>query len=489
MSTLLSRPLLIDQDDHTLEIPDGRLENITDPAVPHPLSAVALQATLGLHVSHLFQKMATDTSTKLMLEIEEALEKWMSSFPAALRDHRPDTRWDAKYPNVPFMRCQINVIAYCYLLAPLKPFLLGIADKETMRTQMGADLRVKGVDTCLDLMRAGERFYDLIFPQNIKYFFIIFFMFDAATVMCSAIVHDVDYSLPKRSQCIRSLRTAQELMDGIAHLSESARISGRLLRKLTATLPLTPAERQILGAGAGAGQQGPSSGGGGGGTNNKKIKTDSSSPPGMPGTARYPYHNNNNDDDDGSGTSVNSGGGGGGGSNNFVHSIGGGGIGIVEPGPASSARTSSLPSSAGSAPYDLHSHLKLPQQQPPQQQQPPYPGTQGYPSMQMPPTTTTGLGGGGWGGGFGDFDLTPVTTGAGIEYGGGGVSAGGAGAGTAGVVTTVGGAGVPGMGVSQGMGVPAQLGDPLTGTYLDPLWDWDRLNMDLSPYSMPQYGL
>lgn len=470
MSTLLSRPLLIDQDDHKLEIPDGRLENITDPAVPHPLSAVALQATLGLHVSHLFQKMATDTSTKLMLEIEEALEKWMSSFPAALRDHRPDTQWDAKYPNVPFMRCQVNVIAYCYLLAPLKPFLLGIADKETMRTQMGADLRVKGVDTCLDLMRAGERFYDLIFPQNIKYFFIIFFMFDAATVMCSAIVHDVDCSLPKRSQCIRSLRTAQELMDGVAHLSESARISGRVLRKLTGTLPLTPAERQILGVGAGAGA-GPSSGGGGG-ANNKKIKTDSSSPTGMLGTdvtrgAGYSYHHS---------------GSGGGGSHNFGNSMGGGGIGIVEPVPASSARTSSLPSSAGSAPYDLHSHLKLPQQQQP------YPTTQGYPSMQMPPTTTIGLGGGGWSGGFGNFDLTPVTTGAGIEYAGGGVSAGGAGAGTAGVVTTVGGADV-GMGVSQGMGLPAQLGDPLTGTYLDPLWDWDRLNMDLSPYSMPQYGL
>ncbi|KAF3761782.1 hypothetical protein M406DRAFT_50052, partial [Cryphonectria parasitica EP155] len=247
MSTLLSRPLLIDQDDHKLEIPDGRLENITNPEIPHPLGSVALQAQLGLYVSHLFQKMDSDRSVKLILDIEDALEKWMGTFPAALRDHRPDTRWDQKYHYIPFMRCQVNIIAYCYLLAPLKTFLCGTADPKIMNTQLGANLRLKGVDTCLDLMKAGEKFYDLIFPQSIKYFFIIFFLFDAATTMCSAIVHDTEHTLPKRSQCLRAVRTAQELMDGMANLSESARISASLLRKLTATLPLTLAEKQTLG--------------------------------------------------------------------------------------------------------------------------------------------------------------------------------------------------------------------------------------------------
>ncbi|KAJ4417808.1 hypothetical protein N0V82_005974 [Gnomoniopsis sp. IMI 355080] len=233
-------------DDQKLELPDGQLENIRDPEMPHPLSSIALQASLGLHVFHLFQKLGTDCSAQLVLEIEAALEKWMGSFPPALRDHCPDTRWDEKYPNVPFMRFQINIIAYTYLLAPLKPYLLGKADPKVIRTPLGSQFRAKGVDTCLDLMKAGEGFYDLAFPQDIKYFFIIFFMFDAATVMCSAIVHDTHHSLPKRNQCIRALRTAQELMDGVAHISESARISAQLLRKLAATLPLTQAEKEIL---------------------------------------------------------------------------------------------------------------------------------------------------------------------------------------------------------------------------------------------------
>lgn len=405
MSTLLSRPLLIDQSDHRLEIPDGRLENISDPEVPHPLSSVALQAQLGLHVSHLFQKMGTDRSVKLVLDIEEALEMWMGTFPAAMRDHRPDTRWDQKYPNVPFMRCQVNVIAYCYLLAPLKPYLLGNADPEIMNTQLGADLRMKGVETCLDLMKASEKFYDLIFPQNVKYFFIIFFMFDAATVMASAIVHDTEYTLPKRNQCIRSLRTAQELMDGVADVSEAARVSAQLLRKLTAKLPLTEAEKQILGVG----QIAPS----------KKIKT--SSPPGAFGAgvaagADYGF---------------------------------GYAQGLHEPSSLSSDRTSSVPSSiVGSTPYVMP-HAQ-PQQQPPSYAA----ATQGYSSMPMPPAMGANWQMVDYGAGLGT-SVMPMTT------------------------------GVVDAGLSGGV-TGLQPGDPLTGTYLDSLWDWNRLNMDLTTNSGPQ---
>lgn len=426
MSTLLSRPLLIDQDDHKLEIPDGRLENITDPEAPHPLSSVALQAGLGVNVSHLFQRMGTDTSVQLVLEIEEVLERWMSTFPAALRDHRPDTRWDAQYPNVPFMRCQINVIAYCYLLAPLKPYLLGNADSKIMNTQLGTDLQLKGVDTCLDLMRASEKFYELIFPQSIKYFFIIFFMFDAATVMCSAIVHDLERTLPKRNQCLRSLRTAQELMDGVTHLSETANISARLLRKLTAALPLTPAEMQVLGVERVL--------------TGKKMKT-SSSPPDAFGSGVPP-------------------------GSEYRFQVAGNGSAST-----SSTRTNSMPNTAVMTPYGVHPRR---QQQQQQQQQPYAQGPNrvqapqgGYGHTPMPPAAGTE-----WA--FPNYGLTaPVTTTTGGGFDGLGVGAAG------GVSVTV----------NVNQVVPAQLGDPLTGTYLDQLWDWDRLNMDLPSYSMPEYGI
>ncbi|KAI7783754.1 hypothetical protein LA080_011463 [Diaporthe eres] len=428
MSTLLSRPLLIDQDDHKLEIPDGRLENITDPAIPHPLSSVALQAELGLHVSHLFQKMGTDYSVELVLEIEDELEKWMGTFPAALRDHRPDTRWDQKHPYVPFMRCQLNIIAYAYLLAPLKPYLLSKADSEIMNSQLGTNLRTKGVDTCLDLMRASEQFYDLIYPSGFKYFFIIFFMFDAATVLCSAIVHDTGYNLPKRSQCIRALRTSQELMDAVAHLSESARLSAMLLRKLCPSLPLTEAEKVTLGVGSPA----PSL--------SKKIKTNptSSSPPGQLAA---------------------------------VASFGGAGAGDYTVSGSLGVGSSSNPSPpVGATPYDMPQLHEQAQ-------------SQDQALYGTPPMMPLGNAGG--------MPVMPAPEWPYVDY----TSILGPAAhqqqpqqpqpaATAPATATATSAQQQQQQFLGGMNP----GDPLSGTFLEPLWDWDHLNLDLSQYAMPNFG-
>lgn len=485
MSTLLSRPLLIDQDDHTLQIPDGRLENMPDPNAPHPLSAVILQAELGLYVSPLFQKLGSDSSVKLTLDIEDALEKWMGTFPAALRDHRPDTRWDQKYPNIPFMRCQLNVIAYCYLLAPLKPYLLGTADREVMGTQLGRDLRAKAVDTCLDLLRASEKFYDLIFPASIKYFFIIFFLFDAATVVCSALVHDTDQppTLPKRGQCVRALRTAQELMDGVAHLSETARISSHLLRKLMATLPLTASEKQVLGVGLAL----PLSTSTSSSSNNKKprIESDtaktSSAGDGavaiageheelvlgrellLEELAQNEYHFSNMDKNNG------------GSSNLELHPhqtyVGGGGnnLSLIKPGDSSS---STQPTTSASTSYDITTA--------PQQPPPPYAvaaaPAMGQPLYQyhhqqipIPPISKDAAGVG--------VPMQPQWPGMNYSL-----------SNNASALAAQQPSPMMGMGGGGVQMVSMQPGDPLTGTFLEPLWDWEHLNMDLSAYSMPHYG-
>lgn len=427
MSTLLSRPLLIDQDDHTLEIPDGRLENISDPNVPHPLSSVALQAELGLHASHLFQKLGLNYSVELALELEDELEKWMGTFPAALRDHRPDARWDQKYPNIPFMRCQINIIAYAYLLAPLKPFLLSKQDSEMLNSPLGTNLRGKAVDTCLDLMRASEQFYDLLYPTGFKYFFVIFFMFDAATVLCSAIVHDTAFDLPKRSQCIRALRTSQELLDAINHLSESARLSAMLLRKLIPTLPLNEAEKVILGVGSSA----PSSA--------KKIKTSppsSTSPPDH--LAAVP-----------------------------AFGVGGGDYTLSSGGLGKGSSSIPSPSVGGATPFDMPQQLH-------QQAQAHYtaaplmpladPG--GLHSM-MPAAAPE------WPYDF-TAGLTPLTQEQMQQQQTPIVSAG----------TTS----AQQQQRQQFMGGGMNPGDPLSGTFLEPLWDWEHLNMDLGAYSMPHFS-
>lgn len=173
--------------------------------------------------------------------------------PPILRDVRPNKDWDEKYPYIALLRCQLNVVAYSFLLGPLKAYLIGAADAKVKGTSLEQELRAKGVDVCLDLLDAAERFYKLIYPASVKYFFILFFIFDGATVLCSAIAHDDKSkpSLPKRDRIVLALKNSLHLLEGVSHLSKTAVISAVALRKLMAILPLTAHESMILDSGLG----------------------------------------------------------------------------------------------------------------------------------------------------------------------------------------------------------------------------------------------
>lgn len=246
MSGVLSRPVHTDQKNMRLWLP-SRLEGNADPEVPTPIASVAYQAQIGVIISPLFRELGHNNSVSVTLKIEKEVERWIDTFPSVLRDRRPNKDWDETYPYVPFMRCQLNVVAYSFLLAPLKAYLTGASDPEIKGTQQELDLRGKGVDVCLDLLDAAERFYKLIFPACVKYFFILFFIFDGATVLCSALTHDPDRTLPKRDRVVLALRNSLDLLDGVAHLSQTAVISAAVLKKLIIVLPLTTHERMILG--------------------------------------------------------------------------------------------------------------------------------------------------------------------------------------------------------------------------------------------------
>ncbi|KUI63613.1 hypothetical protein VM1G_10366 [Cytospora mali] len=261
MSSVLSRPVHTNQRDMRLGLP-SRLEGNADPEVPTPIASVAYQAQIGVIIYPLFQQLARDNSVELTLEIEREVEKWMDTFPPVLRDIRPNKDRDEKYPYIPILRCQLNVVAYSFLLGPLKAYLVGAADPKVKGSRVEKDLRARGVDVCLDLLDSAEKFYKLIYPASVKYFFVLFFIFDGATILCSAIAHDDkdNPSLPKRDRIVLALKNSLHLLEAVSHLSRTAVISAAALKKLLAILPLTAYERIILGL-----EVGP----------NKRVKTGS----------------------------------------------------------------------------------------------------------------------------------------------------------------------------------------------------------------------
>ena len=249
MSTILSRPIIIDHSRSILEAPDETLE--ANPATigkPSPIHHVLLQLQLGRQMDKQFQALGGEVSTQQVLDFEKGIEDWMATFPPALRMTNRDARWDEKYPNIAFQRCQLNIIGDCYILAPLKAYLIGTPKSAT--PEEVKRLRTRGVDACLNLVRTSKEFYDLMYPDYVKFHFILFFMFDACTVLCSAIIHDTENTLPKREQAIAHLKLAIDAMDSVSDLSKTAVMTVSVLRKLIACLPLSTRERTILEIGA-----------------------------------------------------------------------------------------------------------------------------------------------------------------------------------------------------------------------------------------------
>ncbi|KAJ9151410.1 Pyrimidine pathway regulatory protein 1 [Pleurostoma richardsiae] len=249
MSTLLGRPMLIDHNDSVLRLPDGILEAVPgDPDLPSPICHVVLQAQLGQRISERFQSINDHLTAEQTIAIRQELQDWMNSFPPVYRATDPDTHWDDAYPYLKFQRNQLTVIGYCYMLRPLKPWISGIADETASPLAWG--FRVAGVDICLDIIRLSERFCEVIYPDNAKYFFTLFFIFDAATVLCSAIYHDVEGNLPQRYQAVQALRSALIVIDEVCHLTKTAVVSYIILKQLVRGLPLTPYEKAVLDVGS-----------------------------------------------------------------------------------------------------------------------------------------------------------------------------------------------------------------------------------------------
>lgn len=100
MSTLLSRPIIIDHSKSIVEEPSEKLE-VTPATVgkPPPILHVVLQAQLGQKMDRQFQALAGEITTEQVLDFEKGLEDWMATFPRAFSMTHRDTSHPIVYPS------------------------------------------------------------------------------------------------------------------------------------------------------------------------------------------------------------------------------------------------------------------------------------------------------------------------------------------------------------------------------------------------------
>lgn len=247
MSALLSRPLMINYAACSFTSPNLGLEaSAREPGLPSPYSHIAYEFNLIQDLAAKFSIADKELGAEKAAAIQAEVEKWMDSLPAVYQRRSPDTQWDEKHYWIRFQRHHIHVVGFMASLGLVKQYLANRPGRSG-RSELEKSLRASGVSCCLELLDNSRKLFESVTYVSSKFHFGVFCIFDTATVLCSAILHDDDGDLPDRPAAVDAIAAALRMMDRVNTETGGYGALCRILRRLLESLPLTPAERSGLG--------------------------------------------------------------------------------------------------------------------------------------------------------------------------------------------------------------------------------------------------
>jgi hypothetical protein len=238
ISAWLGRPHLIDQKDLSFVFPTLRLDQSTDqPNHLSPFAHMALAAHLFRRLApHLGDVKATkDISATQVTAILAEIDMFTDELPPVFRMNEPDLSLDDQYPHYVFQRLQLHSVIYVTKFDFLKPYLAG--DPRKPKNCRDAQFRNTGVDLALELLKQARLLFDHEFPINVKFHMVVFVVFDTATILCSAVIHDVEHRLHRREEVMDSIDNALNMLQQLSFDTKVGAASYRFLTKLVQATP------------------------------------------------------------------------------------------------------------------------------------------------------------------------------------------------------------------------------------------------------------
>ncbi|KAI9147758.1 putative transcriptional regulatory protein [Paramyrothecium foliicola] len=225
ISALLSRPMLINRADCDVKLPSLSLETYS----PSPLLHMKLQSELigRLACRFGFHKNVVDPPD--IDQYRSMLEDWMEKFPPTYDFKKPDRSQDAKCPWIELHRHYLHTMAFSMTLDPIRAYLT--TEKSKASPPEVLKIRNDGLGYALKLMRALHSFFDYVWPRDAKFHFVLFAIFDTASLLCSAIIHDLDKTIPRETDILNAIENAVSMLRRLQELLPSAKISYNLLTK------------------------------------------------------------------------------------------------------------------------------------------------------------------------------------------------------------------------------------------------------------------
>ncbi|KAJ5031495.1 hypothetical protein PSV08DRAFT_197189 [Bipolaris maydis] len=244
MSAWLGRPNLINQKNLSFKFPNLRLDQSTaDRNILSPFAHMALQAQLGRRVATVMGDATSkaDLSAEKVLEIENECQNFIDELPAIFRVKNPDTSFDEAHPYFVFQRHQLHCVIFLTMLDFLKTYLT--REREDKLTDQDDEFRKKGVEIALRLLGVARKLFDHEFPINAKFHTVVFCIFDTATLLCSAIIHDREHMLPHRDEVMDVIDSS---LDRLYQLSLSTKLGATSYNFLLKLVQATPSLRRHL---------------------------------------------------------------------------------------------------------------------------------------------------------------------------------------------------------------------------------------------------
>lgn len=202
ISVLLSRPALIDRTDCDVGLPNLTLEGYSPP----PLLHVKLLSEVIARLAKQFGPVQNVVYPAQVQEYERIVQSWMSDLPQVYAFERPDTSGDTSRPWIVLHRHSIQTMALTMMLEPMRPYLT----KPMSRHSPAGELAVRsgGVFYALRLLDGLHNFFEYLYPRDARICHVLLCIFHTAAVLCSALKHDQDLSIPRRDEMLAAIERA-----------------------------------------------------------------------------------------------------------------------------------------------------------------------------------------------------------------------------------------------------------------------------------------
>lgn len=234
MAEWLSRPLLIEPGSSAFHAPNLDLDG-SDPGQLSPFAGVFHRYALIYTLSERYPRPNGVLGGADPASILEDVNRWEASLPLPLRLRDPDTQWDRIHTNIPAQRLYMYSFIWMTRIRLLKSHLTNPAAH--VSDQHHTEYVAMAVEACLQAIHNANQIVDTARMTNLKFHSASFTLFDTATVICAAIVHNSAHELPRQSELLAALRLVYQRLSEVASVSSMGRNCVKILARLVTLIP------------------------------------------------------------------------------------------------------------------------------------------------------------------------------------------------------------------------------------------------------------